>query len=452
MRTLAGAIDHFARQQDSHRAAPFDLIEERLDEISRAIVASAATANAPHFDTEPFERIEARITSLARQIEELVEDRPSVEVVDRLNLLSQRVDEIATRAKLPDQTIERLANQIGVIAEKLDRPQPGIDAEDVLRGIEGRFDQLSMLLDRRQDDAIEQGQAMFRDLEQRLETLAVRLDQAPAAPAADHIFQGIEQRFDMLSEQLDRKHGDAIENEHSVLRELEQRLQHLAERLDERNAEPALDGNEIMNIIDSRFEQLARRLEAHGASTASDSAINQLEARLEDISARLEQSGAQVAAVDPGIIRSLEAQVAELSHQLSRPAATMREFDDIGPRLDDIEKSLTDTREAIIQAARQAAENAVRSFAASTSDQALVEGLNADLKSLEDLSRRSDERNTETFEAIHDTFCRWSIGWVRWTTVASRPSTSSPSCRSAQWRCAMRLGSSLSARCRWARR
>lgn len=406
VRTLAGAIDHLARQQDSHNAAPFDLIEERLDEISRAIVASAAAVGAPQFDTEPFERIEARITSLARQIEELVEDRPSVEVVDRLNMLSQRVDEIATRAKVPDQTIERLANQIGAIAEKLDRPHPGIDPEDVLRGIEERFDALSRLLDRRQDDAIEHGQAMFRDLEQRLELLAARLDQARAAPAAENILEGIDQRFDMLSEQLDRKHADAVEHEHSVLRDLEQRLQMVAERLDERHAEPGLDGNQIMNVMDSRFEQLARRLESRASAGASDEAIHQLEARLEDISARLEHTGAQVGAVDPEIIRSLEAQVAELSRQLSRPAAPMREFEDIGPRLDDIERSLTDTRETILEAARQAAENAVRSFAASGADAALVDGFTADLKSLEELGRRSDERNTKTFEAIHDTLLK----------------------------------------------
>ena len=40
----------------------------------RGVDATAATAQ--HFDPEPFERIEARITSLAQQIEELVEDRP----------------------------------------------------------------------------------------------------------------------------------------------------------------------------------------------------------------------------------------------------------------------------------------------------------------------------------------------------------------------------------------
>lgn len=350
VRTLAGAVDHFARQQDSHRAAPFDVIEERLDEISRAIVASATATAAPNFDPEPFERIEARITSLARQIEELVEDRPSAEVIDRLNLLSQRVDEIAASGRLPDQAVESLARQVAVIADKL--------------------------------------------------------DQTPARHDTDQIFRGIEQRFDMLSELLDRKQGDAIEHGQAVFRDLEQRLQGLASRLDERNADPALDGSEIMNVIDQRFDELARRLDTRAPAGPTDSAIASLEARLEDISARLERSSEQVAAVDPDIIRNLETQVTELSRQLAQPYAVIREFEDIGPRLDDIEKSLAGTRNGILEAAREAAENAVRSFEGSRGDAAAVSGLADDLKSLEVLSRRSDERNTKTFEAIHDTLLK----------------------------------------------
>ena len=200
MRTLAGAVDHFARQQDGSGNAPFDIIEERLDEISRAIVASTATATVQHFDPEPFERIEARITSLAHQIEELVEDRPGGEVIDRLNLLSQRVDEIAASGKLPDKAIERLASQIAMIADKL--------------------------------------------------------DQAPATPDADHIFQGIEQRFDMLSDLLDRRQGDAIEHGQAVFRDLERRLEEVADRLDERKLDASLDSAGIMNAIDARFEEL----------------------------------------------------------------------------------------------------------------------------------------------------------------------------------------------------
>lgn len=349
VRTLAGAVDHFARQQDSHAAAPFDLIEERLDEISRAIVASATSAAAPFFDPEPFERVEARVTSLARQIEELMEDRPSIEVIDRLNLLSQRVDEMAAAGSLPEQAIERLGRQVATIADKLDR--------------------------------------------------------APATPDAEHVFRGIEQRFDMLSELLDRKQGDAIEHGQAVFRDLERRLDDLAARLDDRIETP-FDNAGIMNAIDTRFEQLAHRLETRARSTSSEGAIADIEARLEGITARLENARTPVAAVDPGIIRSLERQVAELSHHLTQPSVALREFEDIAPRLDEIERSLAGNRASILEAAREAAESAVRSFSGSNPDTVVVSGLAQDLKSLQDLNRRSDERSTKTFEAIHETLLK----------------------------------------------
>lgn len=347
VRILATAVDHFASQQDRRGHQTFALIEERLDEISRAIVASTAMIEAPHFDPAPFERIEARIASLARQVEELIEDRPSVEVIDRLALLSQRVDQIAAHGAVPEKSLERLARQVSAIAEKIDNSPAAPDTDHILRGIDDRFVMLSDMLDRRQGDAIEHGQALFRDLERRLEDVAARLDE--------------------------RRSG--------------------------------FDDGGIMDAIDARFAELARRLDIDGPGPG-DEAIRQMEARLEDISARLESSAAHVAAIDPELIRSLEAQVSGLSEHLARPAAPLPDFEDIAPRLDEIEQSIAGQRDAILEAARRAAENAVRSLADSSPNSAAVAGLAEDLKSLETLTRHSDERNTRTFEAIHDTLLK----------------------------------------------
>ena len=302
VRMLAGAVDHFSRQQDRRGSDAFGQIEERLDEISRAIVASAVSSRPPHIDPQPFERIEARITSLARQLEELVDDRPNGEVIDRLNLLSQRVDELAIRAELPEQAVERLARQVASIGEKL--------------------------------------------------------DSAPQAAVSDRFLQGIEQRFDMLSDMLDRRQGDAIEHGQALFRDLERRLDEVAERLDHRGSAAMPGSGEIMEAIDRRFNDFARKLEGRGTA-ASDDAIRGLEARLENISGRLDSSASQVSGIDPDLIRNLEAQVAGLSAHLARPSTPMPEFEDIAPRLVDIEKSIVGSRESILAAARQAAEDAV---------------------------------------------------------------------------------------------
>ncbi|UCI07481.1 SEL1-like repeat protein [Mesorhizobium sp. B1-1-8] len=353
VRMLAGAVDRFASQQTARGSETLAMIDERLDEISRAIVASTVAAQANAFDPETFGRIEKRIASLAQQIEEVAQARPGAEVIDRLSLLSSRVDELAGRADLPEQAMERLGKQIATIVDKIDR--------------------------------------------------------APAMPDADHIFHGLEQRFDALSSLLERRQGDAIEQGNLLFRDLERRLDEVTDKLDQRMQQD--DSAGIMEAIDARFTALAKRIETRAPDPAQEMAMRGLETRLEDISSRLESSAAQVAGIDPALIRSLEAQVAGLSAHLSKPGIPLPEFEDISPRLNEIEKSLAGTRDSILGVAREAAENAVRSLAQSNSETAAsnsvaVAGLAQDLKTLEALTRRSDERNSRTFEAIHDTLLK----------------------------------------------
>lgn len=350
VRALAGAVDHFASRENDRSGNTLAMIDERLDEISRAIVASTVAAQASSFDPESLERIEQRIGALAAQIEEVAADRPGGEVIDRLNMLSARVDDLAAHADLPEQAMERLGRQIALIADKIDR--------------------------------------------------------APVMPDPDYIFQGLEQRFEALSGLMERRQGDALEQGNMLFRDLERRLDEVADRLDRRIPDAEADNAHLMDAIDARFTALAQRLETRAPDPAGAAAIRGLESRLEDISARLDVSAAQVASIDPDLIRSLEAQVTGLSAHLTRPGTPLPEFEDIGPRLDEIERSLAGTQDKIVNAAREAAENAVRALAGSSANTAAVSGLAEDLKTLETLTRRSDERNAKTFEAIHDTLLK----------------------------------------------
>lgn len=347
VRILAGSLDQFIVQQEKQAPETFRVVEERLDEISRAIVAVSAAAQAP-IDPEPFERIEARISNLARQIDEVAEDKSASQVMDRLGLLSQRVDEIAEQASLPQRAVERLSGQISAIAEKIEK--------------------------------------------------------VPAPVNPDAIFQGIEQRFDILSAMIDRRQGDAIEQGNLLFRDLEGRLEDLAERIDARSAD-TVDHARVMSAIDFRFSELADQL-ASNASDANAETMRAMEGRLADISARIEASAREFAGIDPDLIQSLESQVAALSDHLSRPASPLPELEDIGPRLDELERAISGNRDTILEAAREAAESAVRTFNGSQTHTAAVSGLAEDLRALEALTRRSDERNARTFEAIHDTLIK----------------------------------------------
>jgi localization factor PodJL len=348
VRVLASAIEHLLRQQDRQNSNAFAQIEERLDEISRAIVASTVFARAPHFDLQPFERIEARINSLARQIVELVDQRPHVEVVDRLNVLSHRIDEVAALADLPRQAVERLAEQLAAISEKLDGASSARIADQLLAGIDQRFEMLSRTLGQRQDDAMDNARALFGDIERRLDEAAGRLDRLSAS---------------------DRGNMDTLQ------------------------------------AIDQRFTDFVRKLEER-AGSPGDNSIRGLETRLDEISERLDSSPSHAPGLDPELIRNLEIQITGLSAHLARSEPAMPEFESIGPRLYEIERSIAGSRDAMLETAQQAADDAVRSLAGSSLDAAAVIGLADDLKALESLTRRSDERNSRTFEAIHDTLLK----------------------------------------------
>ncbi len=322
LRALAGSVEQFAQQYGNTMPEAFSLIEQRLDEISRAIAASGPAAHPASFDHEPLQRIEARVTSLAHQIEELIGDQgSSSEVIDRLNLLSQRVDEIAQRVEIPEAIVSRLADQIALISDRLETDTGSSYSNAMFQGLEDRFDQLSQVLERRQGDAMEQGHQLFRELEARLEDMASRMDRAPLGAPDSQAMRG-------------------------------------------------------------------------------------LETRLEDISHRLEQSALQAGGIDAEVVRNLEAQVTALSAHLSRPGQPLAEFDDISPRLNHLEQSLVESREAILDAARKAAAEAVSTMAQTQVDSLAVAGLTNDLKALDALARRSDERNAKTFEAIHDTLLK----------------------------------------------
>lgn len=349
VRVLAGSVEQIAQHHGGVSQEAIALIESRLDEISRAIVASSLAAHPVSFDPEPFERIEARMTSLATQIDELVADRAATPALfDQIVTLSSRVDDLARRIDLPEATVERLTDQIGDIMAKLDHA-PAPDMEAVFNNLEDRFEHLSSMLERRQENAAEQGQLLFRELERRLAMVADRLDQQPAP----------------------------------------------------------VEPEQVLHAIDSRFAELAQRLESGAASAKADdrASMDALEARLMDIAHRLEDS-ARHPAIEPGIISSLEDQIAGLSAHLARPSQPLPEFDDIAPRLDHIEKAIAGSRDAVLAAARQVAVEAARSVASAPADSQIAGELAAELRALDTLTRRSDERNAKTFEAIHDTLLK----------------------------------------------
>ena len=350
MRALAETVDRVATRHE--RATPDSLasIEDRLDELTRAVARSGAPAPAPAIDTAPLERLEARITLLARQLSKVVEEHPSTDLADQFSMLSNRVEDLAHKIDLPGEMIERLGAQVDMISHKLDSTSQLPQIDDVFRNVEDRFISLSSLLEQRHEDALIQGQSLFRDLENRLDQVTARIE------ASD-------------------------------------------------DREPSTK-SELLDAIDMRFADLAARMEQQQAraTNVDDEGMVQLGARLDAISLRLDATETPPA-VDPDLIRSLESQIAGLTAHIRQPASPVA-GENIIPRLDQIEQSISQSKEDVIQAAREAAEDAVRAFAGTAGGDTVAQDLVGDLRALEALTRKSDERNAKTFEAIHDTLLK----------------------------------------------
>ncbi len=198
------------------------------------------------------------------------------------------------------------------------------------------------------------------------------------------MMQGLENRLYEIASAIDKKSRDATDQTLGYFRDLEGRLQELTQRIEEADDAPVQHNPEILELINSRFADFYHKVDEKQKKAAGQS-------------------------VDPGIIRDLETQVKNLSLQLDRPAAPIAEYEDISPRLSAIEVSLSANRDALLDAARQAAEDAIRNMSlpqANAGEREAVLDLANDLKSLEAMARKADDRNSRTFEAIHDTLLK----------------------------------------------
>jgi localization factor PodJL len=353
IRVLASAIDQLSRRTPETNGPQLIQIEDRLDEISRAIVASSVSVQPTGQDKAQFERLESRLLSLNERIEALVNGDHVADVNKRIGLLSSQLETIATRSGAPIEQMTRMAGQLETIANKINE----LDATKA-------------------DPA-----AIASNLEDRLYEIASRLEQSNEQTGREsrEIFSGFEQRLEEMTLRLNRPDQSAG---HSA---------------------------QILSAVEQRFADLSRQMNAKQTESVFDPnfALN-VERRLEDITNQLNASSAPIAGADPEALERLERQVHNLASQLAAPRTDLAQFEELNPRLAAIEQSLITHQDAILIAARQAAEDVIASaqFHGQSSDGQAALALANDLKSLEVLARKSDERNTKTFEAIHDTLLK----------------------------------------------
>lgn len=308
---------------------------------------------------------------------------------EHLRALAEAVEQVALRSASAapaglddlDARLDEISRAIGAIAPGA---SAGLDAS-VLERVEARIAALANQIDAyAHDHPPVDYDEQFEELAARIDGL--RLGVAPGTVSGEAMDM-LNGRIDSIADSLDAlARADTLTDDQArfAVAELDERLAAIDVQIQAANALAERSAEDVVRSVDDRMTEIARRIDQNERAQATVPSIAQLDQRLDQIAAMLASGGGSSAPVD---IAHLESQIADLSAALAQG----------GPIPVDEERIWT--------AARTAAEE-VANRMGTTGETAMPETLDkltGDLRTLEELARDADSRNTETFEAIHDT-------------------------------------------------
>ena len=331
--SVASAMEQLGTRMqpaDALMAEQFSTLDQRLDEISRAIAAGGRAAAAAALDSTFMQRLEGRIHDLGDQIDAIGHAQ------------AQAYADAQARASEPD-------------------PAEAVAA--------------------------------------RIEALTARIEELADEQAAIHL----EERLDQLSQMLKQAQQPVRDPE------LSDYLADISRKID------GLETGSVNDLLAERLDMLARRIDGIDLQPANrhpldEQAFDRIEDRLGLIAARLDEAGA-APRNDEHSLRNLEDQIAHLSALISQPQPSAGMPEGLENRMAAIESYMSTNDEYIIEAARQAAEAVVEAYShnvvagatIASGDMAALSALAEDLRHLEALTRGTEERTHNTFEALHGT-------------------------------------------------
>ncbi|OWZ95053.1 peptidoglycan-binding protein [Sinorhizobium sp. LM21] len=411
MQRLADSIQHLGRQASPAQA---DALRGDFDDL-RAMIDGLAREDSMRRMENRWSGVEDRLiafdqnrddelVALAYRLDEIKLQIGSLQGSSAVDALEDKLIAVAQAIEMLGRQIQpddrRLVSQFADLDSRLDeisraiaantRTTSGLDSGFVNR-LESRLGDLSRQIDSlsRPNDG---------GLGARLEALTVRVEDLAGEKAAARL----EERLDQLSLMMERSSRTAQSDLNDYLSDISRKIE-------------ALDQGSVNDALAERLDYLARRideLDAHGAQPASDPRFDRLEDRLVGIAQRLEETYA-APFDDRAALQNLEAQIANLSTLVSQPRADVAQSAmpvDYESRMTALEDYFSTSDEYIVEAARQAAEAVMEAYskngpshASAGGDLAAISALAEDLRTLEDLSRSSEERTARTFEALHET-------------------------------------------------
>ncbi len=410
MQRLADSIQQLGRQASPAQAdalrGDFDDLRTMIDGLARedSVRRMESRWNGVEDRLIAFDQNrDDELVALAYRLDEIksqigtLGNSSAVEVLeDKMIAVAQAIEMLGRQIQPDDR---RLVSQFADLDARLDEISRAIAANS--RTASSADSGFTNRLESRLGDLSRQIDGLSRPVDTglgaRLEALAARVEDLASEKAA----AGLEERLDQLSLMMERSHRNAQPDLTGYLNDISRKIE-------------ALDQGSVNDALAERLDYLARRiddLDTLSAQPVADPRFDRLEDRLAGIAQRLEETYA-APFDDRAALHNLEAQIANLSTLVSQPrveavAAMPVEFEN---RMNALEDYFATSDEYIVEAARQAAEAVMEAYskrgmpqATGGGDLAAISALADDLRTLEDLSRSSEERTARTFEALHET-------------------------------------------------
>ncbi len=316
-----------------------ETIERRLDEISRALVAvSNAGSQAPEIDLSSIERVEARMADLARGLDVVINDTSRSTAAPELDQLSSRIDGLS----------EQISSFSGSQAPEIDL------------------------------SSVERVEAHMADLARGMDAILKDTERSSATPE----FGQLNDRIATLSDQIaafetQAKSGDL-------------------------GAAPAMMAASDISIIEEQLRKLNDRFE----HTAGEAQTGNLEQQIERLHVRIEEA-ANVNST-AAQMSNLEAQIGQILRQINRqePGQIAVDLAPMEERLGQIENYIVNAQSFSLEAAQQAAQQAVAMMGPQSEQGLIVSALSEDLKALQNIAEHGSARNAESVLAVQETLAQ----------------------------------------------
>ncbi|GEO83519.1 MULTISPECIES: peptidoglycan-binding protein [Alphaproteobacteria] len=390
---LRSLMDGLAREDSvRHMESRWEQIEERLDNVD------------PEALRDELVRLADRLDDIKAHLGEMGDNRAIHALEDKLVTLAAALEHIGAHI---DPNERMMQEQFAGIDMRLDEITRAIAAGSRLAASSPDNTSFQRIEDRigglaRQIELLAEQPYADEDpgehLGDRIESLAARIEELTAEQAAGRL----EERLDHLQQLLERAQNPVPQPE------LTSYLADISRKID------ALDQGAVNDRLADRLDALARRIEEIDVAEPmpgriDDSVLRHFEERLNAVVDRIEETSVAPAG-DHSSLRNLEEQIAHLSALIGTPSAAPDSGNQFAGRISALEDYMATSDEYIIEAARQAAETVMESYArhapsqgTNTADVAAFSALSDHLRHLEDFSRNSEERTHRTFEALHDT-------------------------------------------------